>query len=165
MSSTIQASFEVVPELRFEVHHLPQPQGSKRAFVRGGRAIIVDDNPKTRGFRDAVTIAAIEARRLGEHVTHTGPVSVVAVFTLPRPQGHYGTGANTHRLRPGAPRYPATAPDVDKLLRAVLDGLTDAAAFRDDSRVVSVATDKVYPHSGPLALPQPGALIIVREVT
>lgn len=41
---------------------------------------------------------------------------------------------------------PTVRPDIDKLLRAVLDALTNVA-YQDDSQVVSVTTAKVY---GPL---------------
>lgn len=39
--------------------------------------------------------------------------------------------------------YPSVRPDIDKLLRAVLDALT-SVAYQDDSQVVSVTTTKVY---------------------
>jgi Holliday junction resolvase RusA-like endonuclease len=38
---------------------------------------------------------------------------------------------------------PSVRPDIDKLLRAVMDALTNIA-YADDSQVVSVATSKVY---------------------
>lgn len=38
---------------------------------------------------------------------------------------------------------PSVRPDIDKLLRAVLDALTNVA-YQDDSQVVSVTTAKVY---------------------
>jgi crossover junction endodeoxyribonuclease RusA len=38
---------------------------------------------------------------------------------------------------------PSVAPDLDKLVRAVLDGLT-AIAYRDDGQVVRLTAAKVY---------------------
>lgn len=38
---------------------------------------------------------------------------------------------------------PTVRPDIDKLLRAVLDALTNVA-YQDDSQVVAVTTTKVY---------------------
>lgn len=38
---------------------------------------------------------------------------------------------------------PSVRPDIDKLLRAVLDALTNVA-YQDDSQVVAVTTAKVY---------------------
>jgi Holliday junction resolvase RusA-like endonuclease len=38
---------------------------------------------------------------------------------------------------------PSVAPDLDKLIRAVLDGLT-AIAYRDDGQVTSITASKTY---------------------
>jgi len=43
-----------------------------------------------------------------------------------------------------APDYPSKPPDIDKLMRAVLDSLTDAMVWTDDSLVVSVLARKVW---------------------
>lgn len=59
-----------------------------------------------------------------------GPVKVSIVFRMPEPKG------NTRR-------WPHVRPDVDKLARAVLDGLT-GAAFADDCQVVDLRARKVY---------------------
>ncbi len=39
--------------------------------------------------------------------------------------------------------FPTVAPDLDKLVRAVLDGLT-AIAYRDDAQVTDIRAHKVY---------------------
>jgi len=59
-----------------------------------------------------------------------GPVKVSIVFRMPEPK------QNRRRL-------PHVRPDVDKLARAVLDGLT-GAAFADDCQVVDLRARKVY---------------------
>lgn len=55
-------------------------------------------------------------------------------------------------LRPDAPVYVTCTPDLDKLLRAAKDGLTDAGVWTDDSRVVGYAgwptTCKRYANPG-----------------
>ena len=60
----------------------------------------------------------------------TGAVEVDITFMLPRP-------------RTVARREPHVRPDVDKLARAALDGLT-GAAFQDDAQVVRLGATKVY---------------------
>lgn len=40
-------------------------------------------------------------------------------------------------------RYPSVKPDLDKLIRAVLDGLTEVA-YVDDQQVVHVEASKLY---------------------
>lgn len=39
---------------------------------------------------------------------------------------------------------PSVRPDLDKLCRAVLDALTDAGIWHDDSQVCSLSAIKVY---------------------
>jgi crossover junction endodeoxyribonuclease RusA len=77
-----------------------------------------------------------------------GPVALLAVFSLPRPKGHYRTGRNAHLLKESAPNFPAGRPDLDKLLRALLDGLTAGGAWLDDSQVAQLAATKEWGQPG-----------------
>ena len=65
-----------------------------------------------------------------------GPLEVHAYFVYARPASHYGTGRNAHQLKPSAPAMKHTAPDLDKLQRALGDALTQAGTIRDDARIV-----------------------------
>lgn len=109
----------------------PVPQGSKNAYVRGGRAVLVDANPRLKAWRAAVRSAAEAAIAEVGWETLDEPCRVYLGFTVPRPK---------------RPRWglPAVKPDLDKLTRAVFDALTDAGAWRDDSRVVSMEVTKKY---------------------
>ena len=115
----------------FFVPGVPQPQGSKTAYVRGGRAVIVDKNPALlKPWRESVARAA--AATWVHRPALAGPVRVEASFVLPRP-------ASVRR------EFPHVRPDLDKLLRALLDGITDSGeVWGDDSQVVQVQTSKVY---------------------
>lgn len=127
--------------LHFDVAGLPAPQGSKKAFVnpRTKRAIIVNDNPSTlRSWRQDVIEAAKHAR--GNSVPLDASLSLLVTFWLPRPQAHYGTKG----LKVNAPTYSRTKPDIDKLLRAVMDALTIAGVWTDDARVARVTMEKMY---------------------
>jgi Holliday junction resolvase RusA-like endonuclease len=105
----------------------------------------LDDNDRElREWRHTVTITASAAMRLQGLTTFDEPVAVEAGFYFVRPKGHYGTGKNADILKDSAPSWPAVKPDVDKLLRALLDACTTAAVWFDDSRVVSVRTFKAY---------------------
>lgn len=123
----------------FFVAGRPAPQGSKR-HVGGGR--LVESSKAVGPWRDAV-------RTEGQHLdlpSLAGPVAVVLVFTLPRPAAHWRTGKHEGELRATAPRFPAKRPDLDKLVRATLDGLTSAGLYHDDSQVVDLVAAKRYPH-------------------
>jgi len=73
------------------------------------------------------------------------PVGVNITFILARPRSHYSTARGMRNtVRASAPAYPAGRPDLDKLIRAVLDGLTTGGAWRDDSQVCELAARKEY---------------------
>lgn len=130
----------------------PAPQGSKTRTRYG----MYDDNAKVlKPWREAVTTQARSTRP----VAMGGPLAVDLTVILPRPKGHYRTGRNAHLLRDGAPVYPVGAQvgDVDKLARAVFDGLTDAGVWHDDVQVVTLTARKMYPAAG--RFEQPGAVI------
>jgi crossover junction endodeoxyribonuclease RusA len=123
----------------------PVPQGSGKAITSRStnRAIFLHSNrEQLKGFRAAVK-AAVEKAGVTEPIT--GPVRVRCDFFLPRPKAHYR--ANGSRLRIDAPVFPTTRPDVDKLLRAVNDALTEAGAWKDDSQVVLLNGAKFYASS------------------
>lgn len=114
--------------IAFTAFGLPQPQGSAKAFIRGGRPIITTDNAKLKPWREVVSYAAQEAR--GEDWPLQGAVIVTARFYLPKPK-------TVKRA------WPTTRPDVDKLARGILDALT-GVAFKDDSQVVKLDVEKHY---------------------
>lgn len=123
----------------------PRPQGSI-AFkgMRGNKPILTSDNVNLSGWRAQVTAAALVAlpprwQPLDE------PVAVACDFYLPSP---------------ARPRWwlPAVKPDLDKLVRAVLDSLADAGVLKNDSRVVEFGrTRKLYADE----LHPPGVAVVV----
>lgn len=123
------------------VRGIPAPQGSKR-HVGNGR--MVEMSKAVGPWREAVRAETQRAVLL----PLAGPVEVALSFWLPRPKGHYRTGRNAHLIRPGAPDFPAGKPDLDKLARAVLDGLTAGGAWKDDSQAVALSACKMYGNAG-----------------
>jgi Holliday junction resolvase RusA-like endonuclease len=126
------------PALRFTALGKPQPGGSKRAFRHAatGRVMVADANQKAKPWQSVVAAA-------GHDAMLDGPLAVRIVFYSPRPAGHYGTGRNRSTLRPAAPVYPTTRPDVLKLARAFEDALT-GVCWRDDSCIVDERLEKRY---------------------
>ena len=147
--------------MTFRVTGLPAPQGSKKAFVRGGRAMLVESaGDKVKSWRQDVVVTARTAAERRRWAPLTGPVAVELVFFLPRPKGHYGSGKNVGRVRPTAPAFPATKADLDKSTRATVDALSTAGVFRDDSQVVRLLALKHYA-DGVTA----GATITIEDLT
>jgi Holliday junction resolvase RusA-like endonuclease len=144
----------------FTVAGLPAPQGSKRAFVnyRTGKPVVLEmAGAKLSDWRSAVRDAAVGVM-LGmapgaARVPLTGPLSVSLAFTLPKPK----SAPKTRRT------YPDKRPDLDKLVRAVLDGLT-GPLFADDAQVILLTAGKLYPGEGFVALPHPGVMVTVKQI-
>lgn len=125
--------------IRVIVAGQPAPQGSKR-HVGGGR--MVEQSKAVAPWREAVRAETQRAMN-GAHPLE-GPVQVWVTFRLHRPKGHYRTGRNSHLLSVLAPDWPYRLPDLDKLCRAVLDGLTAGGAWGDDAQVVSLNALKEF---------------------
>jgi Holliday junction resolvase RusA-like endonuclease len=101
---------------------------------------VYESNRNVAPWRDAIRT---ETQRAVE-VPLEGPVCVRVMFYLKRPKSHFRTGRNARLIRAGAPHYPAAMPDLDKLCRAVLDGLTDGGAWKDDGQVIQLHAEKLY---------------------
>lgn len=121
----------------------PQQQGSKRTFKTGH---VVEDNPRLKPWRADAMIYLRHAAEAYDAATTpiTGAVHVWALFCYGRPASHFGTGRNRNRLKPSAPHWKQTPPDLDKLERALGDALTQAGILRDDALIVHWDTSKIW---------------------
>jgi Holliday junction resolvase RusA-like endonuclease len=128
----------------FVVEGTPVPQGSAVGFVvkgpKGPRAVVAPANSNAlKPWRKLVTKAA--ARAVEEYaekhgapwVPMNGPVEVSLTFKIQRT-----TKADEGR------QYPTVPPDLDKLVRAVFDGMADAKVYANDSRVVRLWAEEEY---------------------
>lgn len=111
--------------VQFEVYGEPIPQGSHRSPRAG---VVINDNPRLKAWRAAI-VKACPRERI------EGPVSVHAVFRFQRPKS-------------SKREWPAVKPDLDKLVRALFDGITASGLWEDDSRVVRVSAEKKYGEPG-----------------
>ena len=137
------------PELfavEFTVYGQPVPQGSKKAI---GRNVIEIADARLRSWRHDVASAAYA--EMGDTKPFLRPVAIQLHFHFDRPRGHYGTGRNAERLKPSAPAVPGVKPDLDKLIRSVLDAIT-GIVIRDDCLVVSLVSGKFYAQGRPPGL-------------
>lgn len=72
------------------------------------------------------------------------PQTVRITFAMPRPKDHMMLRGGRYVVRQSYIwKQPASAPDLDKLVRAVLDALT-GLAYHDDAQVVEIHARKVY---------------------
>lgn len=130
----------------FFVAGIPVPQGSKTGFSAKGSTFVsmVDANKAAlKPWRAAITRMAESAWL--DRPKITGPALVEAIFVFEQP-------ASVKR------RFPSVKPDLDKLVRALFDGITDSALWEDDGRVVRLVTEKVYGRA-------PGVHVTVTEMS
>lgn len=120
--------------ITFTVEGTPRPQGSKRHV---GNGIMVESSKHVANWRSWVRLKASEACQ--GQMPIVGPVRVNVEFSFDRPKAH----STSKGLRSTAPVFKSSKPDIDKLLRAVLDALT-AICFVDDSQVVATFCTKKY---------------------
>ena len=123
----------------------PAPQGSKRPI---GNGRMIESSKKVRPWRDSVAWAAREACEGRPPLAV--PCGICITFYLPRPK------------KPKFWRYPGARPDIDKLVRSTLDGLTNGGAFADDALVVYCLGVKTWANSAEGR--HIGALIEIWEV-
>lgn len=135
---------------------LPVPQGSMTCVGRGNRHNV---QPSNKAELHRWRAQVVRAGRALPVTQLAGPIGVQVTFTLPRP------ASVPLRARPWPQSKGPGTGDIDKLLRAVLDGLTEAGLWRDDSQVCDARAVKAYPDTpGPEAadrLDQPGVVIRV----
>ena len=108
---------------------IPQPQGSKNAYRRGTKIVLVEANKNLPAWRRLVK-EKLEAANVSCE-PFLGPVSLDVMFFMPRPK-------SVKR------ELPTTKPDLDKMIRSINDSATDAGILIDDSQVVEIVAYKVY---------------------
>lgn len=111
----------------FTVEGIPVPQGSKTVAKAGSKVWLRDANAKK--LKPWRALVAEAARATG--ATFDCAVFVAAVFYMPKPK-------TVKRF------LPSVKPDLDKLFRALGDGMTDGGLLVDDSRIVSKWVHKRY---------------------
>jgi Holliday junction resolvase RusA-like endonuclease len=137
--------------LSFDVYGRPAPQGSKR-YVGGNRAQggrFIEASKYLPAWRKAILEAATVAMHEQGWEKVFGPVEVTVIFYLERPS------SISQSKRP----WPIKPPDLDKLVRGVCDGLTDAGVWLDDDQVVHVVAWKCYADTR-----EPGATIKITPI-
>jgi Holliday junction resolvase RusA-like endonuclease len=117
---------------------VPAPQGSKTRNRYGG---VREDNPATKPWRATITAAA--ADKMNGRPLLAGPLQLDVTFFFPRRKGDYGSGRNSGVLKPSAPVWKTSAPDTDKLVRAVCDAMK-GVVYRDDAEISVIQARKLY---------------------
>lgn len=136
------AAIHTDTRISFQVHGLPVPQGSTRAWVLHGKPVITSS---AKGLGTWRRLVADVAQNYAPAEPWEGPVGIELHFGLPKPK----SAPKRRRV------WPDKRPDLDKLTRAVLDALT-YVVFADDSQVIEIVASKDYG--------APGVVVDVRRI-
>lgn len=151
--------------LRFEVPGTPMAQGSKRHV---GNGVLIESSKGLKPWRAEIIAAAIEAASTSEEwyaeLSPRPTYAAYLTFTFSRPKGHYSTGVKGG-LKPSAPDYKASRPDLDKLVRAVFDALTHSGVIADDSQIVKLIGVKQYGSAYEIPNDRPGLGVTLERLT
>ncbi|CAF0700540.1 RusA family crossover junction endodeoxyribonuclease [Candidatus Methylacidithermus pantelleriae] len=120
----------------FVVEGEPIAKGSKVSFVhKSGKRVVIDSNQgRVQGYVYAIRVSY--RAKYGEEELLCPPIAakIVFYFTVPK---HLRVKLSKKKID----TWKATRPDVDKLIRCVLDSLS-GLAFVDDSEIVRVEAEK-----------------------
>lgn len=154
-----------LPLLDFTVLGTPVQQGSTKSY--GGGRTVHSNEKDLKPWRATVQFRAEQAIESfsddpsvpASDVADTyfpldGPVCVVLDFTVKKPT----TAPRTRTT------WPSKRPDLDKMIRSVLDALVPAGVFKDDGQVVEVRAKKMFPNEGRFSLHVPGVRIAVYRI-
>jgi len=124
--------------LSFFCAGIPKAQPRVKAFVRGGHAgVYTPDGAET--WKQEVRRQAVA--NAPESVI-AGVVRVELDFFLPRPKAHL----DRHGVpKPKSPVWHCKKPDLDNLIKAVTDAITDTQkVWLDDSQICEITATKTY---------------------
>lgn len=119
--------------LKFDVRGVtPAPKGSYKTYrTRTGKPVLQPASRREKPWRAAVALYGRQALA-GQN---------------PPPRGQALAARIRFRLQRGRTvtrQHPTTPPDLDKLVRATLDGLVDGGIITDDSQIVRLEAEKTY---------------------
>lgn len=134
--------------ITFRATGVPKGQPRPRAFARKGRVRVY-----TPGTAEAWKSQIAEAAKTWHGLKIEGPIMLTVDFLMPRPRSHFRRNGD---VRPTAPQWHTSRPDLDNLLKAVLDALTTVGVWRDDNEVVEIVSRKRYATET-----EPGAIISI----
>ena len=135
--------------LKFKVAGIPKAQPRVKAFRRGNHAGVYDPGTAD-GWK---LLVREEARKAWNGEQFEGAVKIEVQFWMPRPKVHF----NKSGLKAGTPAFHTSKPDLDNLLKAVLDALTNLGVWRDDSQIASVRCYKCFGTN-------PGASVCINSI-
>lgn len=130
------------------VDGIPKSAGSKNAFYKNGKVIVVD-TCKNKEWKDMVAYECEVYMRKYKYTLFNKPMRMFIDFLMPIPK------TKIKQLKGGEKH--TKKPDLTKLVRCAEDAMT-GIVYTDDSLIVEQHVKKYYSTN-------PGALIKIQELT
>ena len=73
-----------------------------------------------------------------------GNIMILITFYMPSPKNHYRAGKFKHLLKDNVPEYHKSKPDLDNLVKMLLDVIGKNRMIVDDSQVCRIQAEKIY---------------------
>ena len=125
----IPFSLMLPSKIIFLVNGVPRPKGSTQTFFHRGRPITITASKYGKAWEK--TISRTAKPHFLRPLIPDVPIGIYCKFTFVK-------GPKSRFLK-----HMVDTPDIDKLLRTVLDGLT-SIAYVDDRQVVKLSGDKAW---------------------
>lgn len=123
--------------ISFFISGQPRQQQRHRTFRRGNKNIQYD--PSADEKKDFL-IKALEHK---PEKPISDPFVIKLVFIFERPKSHFRTGKFSSELKANALIQMTNKPDIDNLIKFVLDAL-NKKFYVDDSQCISITASKEY---------------------
>lgn len=94
--------------------------------------------PETKAYEEEIALRCRQA--MTARAAFTGPVSV-SIFVVMRPPASWAKKRQQDAM--AGLNVPTSRPDLDNVLKAILDGM-NGIAYGDDAQVVSLSASKRY---------------------
>ena len=128
-----------IMRIKFQVLGDPQAQKRHKHYKRGSFVKVYDPS------EEAKTNFLLTVQEYAPKSPILGDIMLTVWFLMPRPRNHYGTGKNQAKLKDSAPINHTKKPDIDNLLKFIMDSLGGRGIYwKDDAQVYSIIVQKLY---------------------
>lgn len=128
------------------------PQGKKRPrFARQGNYVRTYTDKETINYENLVKLSYLEQSKVKYMGNEALSVSITIYQQIPKSTSK----KKSNEMLMGEIR-PNKKPDLDNVIKSILDGL-NGVAFRDDSQIVHIDCDKHYSN-------EPSVVVIIKEL-
>ena len=123
------------------IEGIPHPQPRPAVVRATGRVYYPDKKGRLKAWKAALMAQLVQHKGL---VSVPTPIALSLTFVLKRPADHF-RGVCETGLKPSFAGTPAVRkPDIDNLVKTVMDVLSDAEVIGHDAWVTRLSAEKAY---------------------